>query len=221
MLATVNEDFASNIFQPGLIPADHSHGVFSLMCYFFNASVIGLGIMADRNSSQGEPIMTAIGVISDTHITSCTPSFRKAAEYAFSGCQVLIHVGDLTDISILNIFAGKTVYAVHGNMCNQATCLALPDQRVIILDGYTIGICHGDGPRHNIEDRMHTLFSPADCIIYGHTHIPACNRIGSTLLLNPGSFQATGRHGAPGTYALLQTDPNGINASIHELRQFT
>lgn len=161
--------------------------------------------------------MTTVGILSDTHRLSCDDTFRRCINLAFSGCETIIHAGDLTDISILAAFPGKSVYAVHGNMCNMMTQQALPESETLILDGYTIGICHGTGNRHNIEDRMLSLFPLADCIIYGHTHIPTCHTIGTTLIINPGSFQATGRYGAPGTYAILKIDALGLSGSIQEL----
>lgn len=161
--------------------------------------------------------MTTVGILSDTHILSCDETFRRSTGTVFAGCEVIIHAGDLTDLSILTAFAGKEVYAVHGNMCNAAARSALPEYRTIVLAGYTIGICHGAGNRHDIEDRMLDLFPLADCIIYGHTHRPLCHTIGATLIINPGSYQGTGRHGAPGTFALLQIDAAGLCASIHEL----
>lgn len=161
--------------------------------------------------------MTAVGILSDTHIPSCDDSFRQSIITAFAGCDAIIHAGDLTDISILAAFVGQELYAVHGNMCNAATRSALPEHRTIILGGYSIGICHGAGNRQNIEERMLDLFPLANCIIYGHTHQPACHTVGGTLIINPGSFQGTSRHGAPGTYALLHIDTAGLHASIHQL----
>lgn len=161
--------------------------------------------------------MTIVGILSDTHLFSFDEEFRLRINHAFAGCNTIIHAGDLTEFAVLAAFAGKDVHAVHGNMCTQMTRQALPEHRTLILHGYTIGICHGAGSRHNIEDRMLKLFPSADCIVYGHTHTPTCHSIGSTLLINPGSFQATSRYGAQGTYALLQIDDRGLHASIHEL----
>lgn len=169
---------------------------------------------------QRRPIMITIGVLSDTHIVSCEDSFKISVNAAFSSCQAIIHAGDLTDVSILKAFGQKDVYAVCGNMCNELTARALPRERMITLNGYAIGICHGaGGPRHNIEERMFELFPQADCIIYGHTHAPVCHTFGPTLMMNPGSFQSTGRYGSPGTYGLLEIDETGLRGSIHELPQ--
>lgn len=161
--------------------------------------------------------MIRIGILSDTHLSSCDPSFVTTVQTVFAQCQAIIHAGDMTDISLLDAFAGREIYAVHGNMCNRKTRNALPEHRTVTLGGYTIGICHGAGARHNIEDRMYDLFPLADCIVYGHTHQAVCHRIGSTLIVNPGSFQATGRYGAPGTYALLTITADGLDATLHEL----
>jgi len=161
--------------------------------------------------------MTRIGILSDTHISRISEQFRKSCAAAFSGCDMIIHAGDLTDISILASFSGKDVHSVHGNMCSRATRQILPETKIIFLDGHSIGICHGTGPRHNIEERLLTLFPETDCIVYGHTHVATCHKRGTTLFINPGSFQGTGRHGAPGTYGILLIDNDGIRGSIHQL----
>lgn len=161
--------------------------------------------------------MTKIGILSDTHIECNSLTFTKAVKSCFKDCTVIVHAGDLTDTSILEAFEGKEVYAVHGNMCNPHTHNVLPAHRTFTIDGYSFALCHGAGPRHNIEDRMYDLFPLADCIIYGHTHIPVCHKLGRTLLINPGSFQSTGRYGAPGTFCILTIADNGLHAKIHEV----
>lgn len=161
--------------------------------------------------------MIKIGILSDTHLYKITEQYRIDCINAFAGCDGIIHAGDLTDISILSAFAGKDVYSVHGNMCNQATRQVLSETMVICLNGYSIGICHGAGPRHNIEERLSRIFPEVDCIVYGHTHIPICHKEGGTLFINPGSFQGTGTYGAPGTYGLLQIEKDSLKGFIYEL----
>lgn len=136
---------------------------------------------------------------------------------AFDGCDVIIHAGDLTDISILRAFSGKDIHAVCGNTCNQSVQKVLPREKEIVLGGYGIAITHGTGPRHNIEDRVYDRFPTADCIIFGHSHLPVCRKVGSTLLINPGSFQTSGRYGAGPSYGLLRIEPAGLSASLHTL----
>ncbi|WP_457576577.1 metallophosphoesterase family protein [Desulfomarina sp.] len=162
-------------------------------------------------------VSTTIGILSDTHLSRTTKEFKKQCAVAFNGCDIIIHAGDLTDLSLLSAFPGKTIYGVHGNMCSLTAQQYLPEKREVTIEGFSIGICHGYGPRHNIEERMLDLFPGVDCIVYGHTHQPVCHLIGKTLIINPGSFQATGRYGAPGTYGLLIIEPNGLRGSILEL----
>ena len=161
--------------------------------------------------------MKLVGILSDTHMSTITDSFIRQCTAAFDQCDAIIHAGDLTDISILAAFKGKDIHAVSGNMCNWATRQVLPEEKLIIIDGFSIGITHGTGPRHNIEDRVFVRFPDADCIIYGHTHLPACRKIGKTLIVNPGSFQGTGKHGYAGTYAILNLLESEIKSSIHTL----
>jgi len=169
--------------------------------------------------------MIRIGILSDTHLFNCPDSFRAEVQTAFTGCDIILHAGDLTDIAVLEAFSGKEVHAVHGNMCNMGTQQLLPQSRLITIGGHQIGLFHGAwGPRHTIEERARAMFPQADCIVYGHTHHAVCHWAGGVLFINPGSFQGTGRFGAAGTYAILEIDElvsgkNGLHAAIHELPQ--
>ncbi len=162
--------------------------------------------------------MITVGILSDTHLHGITEEFKNNAQKAFADCDVIIHAGDLTEVSILSVFKGKTVHAVCGNCCNHLTRSALPETKQIVLGGYRIGICHGAGNRENIEDRMYTLFADMDCVVFGHTHISTITTIGDTLLINPGEFRNSSRYGAAGSYAILNIDQTGLRAAIHQLQ---
>ncbi len=161
--------------------------------------------------------MTRVGILSDTHISKSSSWFRRQTEQAFRDCSIILHAGDLTDISILEVFAGKKIHAVHGNMCDMSAHQALPTDKLITIDGYTIGLCHGAGARHNIEERMWNLFPTVNCIVYGHTHMPVNHLLAKTLFINPGSFSSTGRYGDSGSYAILDISPTGLQATLHPL----
>ena len=160
-----------------------------------------------------------IGIISDTHRSYCNKAFRSNLELAFGNCEVLIHAGDITEMSVLEAFVGWELIAVHGNMCSRAVQDYLPESRVFSLDDFSFALCHGAGLIGAIEERLFEQFPDVDCIIYGHTHRPATVYIGAVLCVNPGSFAGTGRHGAVGTYAILETSETGIEAEIHALPQ--
>ncbi len=169
-------------------------------------------------SIQPLQIMIRAGILSDTHLRGLNSHFSQVVEQCFADCDVIIHAGDLTDISILEIFSDKKVYAVHGNMCNSSTSTSLPEKRVFQLNDFTIGLTHGAGLGHDIESALWDYFPEADCMIYGHTHRPVCHHVAKKLIINPGSFQETGRYGAPGTFAILEAGDT-LRATIHEVSQ--
>ncbi len=159
--------------------------------------------------------MITIGVLSDTHLPSPDGAFLRRCTQTFVDCDMILHAGDLCDTSILTAFKGKEIHAVCGNMCNYTSRQALPDKKQIIVEGYTIGLTHGAGSYHNIEERVFDMFPGAHCIVYGHTHVPVCHTTGSTLFINPGSFQATGKYGDQGTYGIIRINQREIKGAIH------
>jgi len=161
--------------------------------------------------------MITIGVLSDTHLLVPDDWLRQKAACCFADADLIFHAGDLTSLSVLDVFAGKSVHAVHGNMCSPATREALPASKVIAVGGFRLALVHGAGYLHNIEERLFDIFSPVDCIVYGHTHKPVCHRYGPTLMVNPGSFTATGPYGASGTYAMITVDAGGLTGRIHSV----
>jgi len=162
-----------------------------------------------------------IGIISDTHLSGCSDLFQQQVDLAFSDCPVVIHAGDITDLDVLHAFSGKTLFAVHGNMCTPAVKKRFPESRSLSINGHTIAVCHGAGMQNRIEEGLYDRFFDADCIIYGHTHHPANHRFGGVLFINPGSFSGTGRFGNSGTYAILEILENRLKATIHSLPQLT
>ena len=164
--------------------------------------------------------MIRAGVLSDTHIKQPDSQFCQWVQDCFHHCDVIIHAGDLTALPVLVAFGGRTVYAVSGNMCESAVRQHHPEWLQFSLGRFTIGLTHGARLGLNLEDSLWQQFPEADCIIFGHTHRAYCQRYGSTLFLNPGSFQATGRYGAAGTYAILEISET-LTAQIHQVPRAT
>ncbi len=164
--------------------------------------------------------MIKIGILSDTHYGRPDSDFLALTEHCFADCEVIIHAGDLTDISVLAAFAPKKVYGVHGNMCSASCRRQLPAHRSFTIQGYSFGLAHGNGLGHDIENQLISLFPGADCLIYGHTHRPVCKRLGDILIINPGTFRSSGRYGASGTYAVLELG-DGLKAQILEVGSAT
>lgn len=159
-----------------------------------------------------------IGVLSDTHLSQLTPEFQKLVDVCFSSTSIIFHAGDLTNPLILKAFKNKEIHAVHGNMCSAGCLQALPRKKTATVGKFTIGIIHNTGYAYDFEDQLSLEFDEVDCIIYGHTHRPTCHKSGGILYLNPGSFQTTGRFGAPGTFAILDVGTE-LNATLYEVPQ--
>jgi putative phosphoesterase len=139
--------------------------------------------------------MITIGVISDTHLIQPDKWFLEKAEHYLTDTDMILHAGDLTSLSVLDVFAGKTVHAVHGNMCTHKTRESLESSKIIEVG--------------NFEDRLFDAFAPIDCIVYGHTHKPVCHRYGPTLMINPGSFTITA------SYGIIKVDDRSMEGKIH------
>jgi putative phosphoesterase len=155
--------------------------------------------------------MITIGVLSDTHLIETDSWFNEKIDRCFADTDMILHAGDLTSLSVLKPFAGKTVHAVHGNMCSPKTRESLPSSKIIAVGRFQLALVHGAGYLPNIEDRLFDAFAPVDCIVFGHTHRPTCQRYGQTILVNPGSFTITG------TYAIITVTPENMAAKIHAI----
>ena len=59
-----------------------------------------------------------IGVISDTHLDDYDDKMRKSVAEHFSDVDMILHAGDMVDLRVLEIFGGKEIKAVCGNMDN-------------------------------------------------------------------------------------------------------
>ena len=160
--------------------------------------------------------MIKIGILSDTHLSQSNPSFEDQVSTCFADVHMIFHAGDLTNASVLKAFQGKEIHAVHGNMCDFSSRNLLPYKKTVSVGNFTIGIIHRTGNNYDFEDALIDEFDGVDAIVYGHTHQAVCKTIGSLLLINPGSFMATGRHGASGTFAILEVDEK-LSCTIHKV----
>lgn len=121
-----------------------------------------------------------VGLISDTH-----GLMRPEALLALDGVALILHAGDVGGMAVLReLERFAPVHAVHGNTDDPA--LGLPASISLTLDGVSVLVTHG-----------HELGSPtpaslarryaADVIVFGHTHRPALDVVGDTLVVNPGA----------------------------------
>ena len=128
-----------------------------------------------------------IGIISDTHI----PHFKKLREAIwehFAGVELIIHVGDLSILSVIKeLETIAPVVAVQGNIEEDEVIHTLPIKREIVVGHCRIGIVHILGDSHNREKIARQEFPNARVVVFGHSHIPWNEERNGLLLFNPGS----------------------------------
>jgi len=157
-----------------------------------------------------------VGVISDTHLTSCDERLTRLLKEHFGDVDLILHAGDLIDMRVLDAFTGKDVKAVCGNMDLLSVKQHLPPKLVLDLCDYKIGLIHGWGMPLGIEGKLLKEVGHVDCLVYGHTH-RATNKIrDGVLFFNPGS--ATDKRFAPrNTVGILEIG-DSISGKIIELK---
>ena len=157
-----------------------------------------------------------IGVISDTHLKGYDERLKIICEDYFSDVGLILHAGDLVDISVLDAFEAKEVKAVWGNMDPPEVRKLLPDKLVLDLNGFKVGLIHGWGAPFGIEKKLRKKFGDIDCLVYGHTH-RAVNRVrGNILFFNPGSVTDK-RYSENNTIGILEINDK-VTGKIIELK---
>ncbi len=116
-----------------------------------------------------------IAIISDTHSL-----LRPEVEQEISGCDMILHGGDIASPDIYNMI--KTIaptYFVRGN-ADKDWADDIPNDLVIDISGYHFYMVH------NIK-HARTDLSNVDFFIYGHSHKYENKKDGDVTFLNPGS----------------------------------
>ena len=128
-----------------------------------------------------------IGIISDTHI----PHFKQLPDAVwqhFSSVELIIHAGDLSVLRVISeLETIAPVIAVQGNIEEDEVRLKLPIKSEIIVGHCRIGIVHILGDMHNRAKVARQEFPTANCVVFGHSHIPCNEEVNGQLLFNPGS----------------------------------
>jgi uncharacterized protein len=128
--------------------------------------------------------------------------------------ELILHAGDVVAAPVLReLEAFAPVEAVFGNMDEPALREALPERRVVPVDGVRIGMVHVPGERAGREERLVSWFPGCDAIVYGHTHVPQLEQHRGVWILNPGS--PTERRRAPKrSLIVLKVAETGLNAQL-------
>ncbi|HTQ37424.1 MAG TPA: YfcE family phosphodiesterase [Pirellulales bacterium] len=143
-----------------------------------------------------------LGVISDTH--GHAANTRRAVQMLESlGVEAVLHCGDIGSPDIVPLLSAWPTYYVFGNVDGGSqtvelrkaieragqTCLGRIGS--LELGGVKIAVLHGDDGRlldQTIAEGGHGL------VCHGHTHVPRWEKIGQTMVLNPGALYRADPH---------------------------
>ena len=108
-----------------------------------------------------------------------------------AGVDVIVHCGDMVDAMAVPLFEAIAPFqAVAGNNDPPALHRRFGKRKILELGGVRIGMVHGhDGVGRSTLARAQNAFKDerVDAILFGHSHVPYCERHDGVLLFNPGS----------------------------------
>jgi putative phosphoesterase len=150
-------------------------------------------------------VTARIGVVADTHVGEWVAELPDAVLAALAGVDVILHSGDITDLSLLDRLATVApVVAVQGDH-DRAAGIVLPRSRVVEIAGYRIGLTHGRRWRAielagalvslalgrpvlmGFHRALRRRFGQVDAVVFGHLHLPCTRWIGGVLFFSPGA----------------------------------
>lgn len=121
-----------------------------------------------------------VGLIADTH-----GMIRQEALRALDGADIIFHAGDVGRAAVLDALAAiAPVHAVLGN--TDVPDGALPASISRELEGVRLHVSHGHEIGRPTPEALAARYG-GDVIVYGHTHRPLIQMVGTVLVINPGA----------------------------------
>ncbi len=155
-----------------------------------------------------------IAIVGDTH--GRVTGIKKAL--AQNPPDHLIHTGDYyADAKRIAVPLKLSYDAVTGN-CDVKK--GEPAELLLELAGRRIYVVHGH--QYGVKRDLNSIFyrgqeMEADIVVFGHTHVPCCEKVGETWLINPGSASRP-RTAKLGSYICLSVDEQAIVPEICKIR---
>jgi hypothetical protein len=105
------------------------------------------------------------------------------------GADAILHAGDVCVAETLDELAQYApVHVVRGNNDGpDVAAWGAPDRLELDLGGVAIAMIHDSGPATGRAARLAKIFPAADLVVFGHSHIPWDETIGTQRAVNPGS----------------------------------
>src|SRR5262249_16393106 len=151
--------------------------------------------------------MSIVGVISDTH-----GLLRQEALAALAGSDVIIHAGDIGDLSVVErLRALAPVTAVRGNNDKGRWAADVPKTKVLEVDGAFFYVLH-IGDEVDLDRRA----AGFHVVVSGHSHRPQIETLDGVIFLNPGSAGPR-RFKLPVSVARVEVNDGVVQPEIIEL----
>ncbi len=122
-----------------------------------------------------------VGLVSDTHNL-----VRPEIYAALRGVALILHAGDVGQQAVIDELSEiAPVRAVFGNT-DVPGQPGLAESLDLKLAGVTVHVSHGHEVGSPTPERLLTRYS-ADVIVFGHTHKPLIEHVGTRVAVNPGA----------------------------------
>ena len=134
------------------------------------------------------------------------------------GVDAIVHCGDMTDAMAIPIFESLApLQAVAGNNDPPELHRRFGTRKILEFGSVRIGVVHGHaGAGRSTLARAQNAFKDerVDAVLFGHSHVPYCERHDGVLYFNPGS--PTDRRRQPRySYGIIRITPETLDAQIY------
>ena len=131
-----------------------------------------------------------IGVVADTHVFA-QGARRLPPEvpdlFARLSAGLILHAGDVNTAPVLrDLERVAPTLAVQGNNDDLDLRTSLPTIIHFVVGRLSFVLLHGHDAR-TARTAARRFAGQAECVIYGHSHIPKIEVVDGTILFNPGS----------------------------------
>lgn len=156
-------------------------------------------------------------VLSDTHIPRAADDLPDAVYREAKRVDLILHAGDFVEMSVLDKLRKICeVKAVRGNMDEAKLREVLKDKEVIDVEGASIALIHGHGPKTNLVETVRREFTNVNAIVFGHSHSPFNEVRDGILFFNPGSSTDT-IFASENSYGIIEVKNRAIKGKIIRL----
>jgi putative phosphoesterase len=155
-----------------------------------------------------------VGLISDTH-----GLLRPEVIDALQGVALILHAGDVGDSAVLaELEMIAPVKAVWGNTDGWDLRRLLSEVVDVELEGRKVTVTHGHQLGSPTPRAIASRYPDAELVVFGHSHQPVIERVGSVLAVNPGSA-GPARFNLPITVAIAMLTKDLIEARLVTLKR--